>query len=484
MSKTTHNTKDKNMSITDTNDKVLKWCKSLYTEGLLTNADLDKCHNQFAQLSKLQSLGTVATLGPNDIKKEYGLSEEQVSEAVINPLKYILDNDVRETIVIEINGIRVDDESSSLRVLAKLEVPTRFNLINRGHKVGCLLQDTSTGRYIGLKQKNNTDNSDYIALASLTTPDPSSYFRLSSVSSNNNTVAISNDKGHKWQLESVMQPGKALTLLDKPINRVILADLSSPRQHFNLTVIRDINPVTGSIDNPEEFYAEEARVRIDDILANINQHRLEYYKLLAMKEFLIGLRDKMIYIVDKNGPVMDYFHQKINSMDMRDSEGRLTDNTGDKARQLAGIQLSIKSELESYEIVDIVSMIEELDSRAMAYSAGPLATATTKIDRLYRSIDTAISRRNGQIDQLDKILKKVNQEQQNMSSDLQRLEEQKMKDKRREIVTTTNDTIIKEHESNHNITYWGAVVLLVVILGCVGIFGRILWNIIKNIKFR
>lgn len=478
----------KNTSITATNDKVLRWCKALHGEGLLTNADLNKCTHQFTRLSQTPLLSTSTTVGPNDIKREYGLTSDQLREAVLNPLKYMLDNDVHQTINIEIEGIRVDSETSQLRSLNKLEVPTTFNLINRGNKVGCLLQDMDTGRYVGLKQKTRSEGVDYIALASLTTPDPSSYFRIFSISAHNGdgNNTTHNEDGHRWQLESVMQPGNALTLLDLPINRIILSELGSPRQYFNFTVIRHDNygsGVDGNTNDPEEFYAEEARARIDDILANINQHRLEYYKLLAMKEFLSGLRDKMLYIVDRNGPVMDYYHQMISDINIRDSEGRLTDNTGDKQRQLQAIQLSIKSELETHEIADIIAIIGELDSKARAYSSGPLATATSKIDRLYRSIDTAIARRNDQIDQLDKVLKKVNKEQQHMTRTLKSLENQQTIDERREIVTTTNDSIVKEHKTNHNLTYWGAIVILVIVFGCIWVFGKELINMSKDVKF-
>lgn len=474
---------EKDISITETNDKVLRWCQALHKEGLLSEVDLDKCAGQFSQLNQAPKLGVDTIASNDDLKREYGMTNKQLLNATLDPIKYMLDNDQRRNIQITIEGIRIDPESSHLRTLNKLEAPTEFNLINRGSKIGCLLQDTNTGRYVGLKQKASYKGADYIAIADLVTPNPSSYFRLTSIGTNdsyNSTI----DSDHHWEIEAMSQSGFGLTLLQAPINRVILSNLGSPNQYFQLIAVKQANNANKSNSNTDgsEFHAEEARARIDDILANINQHRLEYYKLLAMRDFLNGLREKMSYVVSSNGPVMDYYHQTISQLVKRDNEGRLVSNSDSKQRQLISIQSSIKTELEANELATIDSMILQLDKRAKAYSSGPLSSSVSKIDTLYASIDKAIKNRNDQIKQLDVVLKKVNQDQQAMTNDLQRLNKLQLADTHKTIISTTNDSIIKDQESTHKITYWGIIVLFVILLACIGIFGRQLWQRILSVK--
>lgn len=461
-------------SITATNDKVLRWCQALHDEGLLSEQDLDKCTSQFAQLQQdpvfYSNTNTIDGQSVNTkvASRELGLTAAQIRQATLDPIKYMIDGDHRQTLQIEFDDIHVDPESSALRQRARLEAPSQFNLINRGRKVGVLFQHMDTGRYITLKQLDSTGHNT-IAVASLETPDSNSYFHCRSISTSN----VSKRRKHRWILESASNPGQALELLDMPIGRLTLTDMTTHGQQLKLTVIKtviDSNGGRGSNGETDlEFTAESARVQVDDILADINQHRLNYYRLLAVKDYLVGLRDQMRQFVARDGPLMDYYHQTIGNQLYTNK------NPQDTQQQLRAISASIQNELENKEIAAINTMIDQIDARAKAYAEGPLATATAKIPRLYTSIDTSVTRRNEQIKQLDAVLDKINRDQKNMTSELQHLDKQSTLDDRRYTVSTTNNIIIKESSQQQKWQYWGAIAMGLLLIICLGIFGRELW---------
>lgn len=458
-------------SITATNDKVLKWCQALHDEGLLSEIDLDKCTSQFAQLNDSIPYATASDITINEelVKREMGLTPEQIRQATLDPVKYILNNDKRHTIQIEIGDIHVDNETNILRRRKRLEAPTRFNLIHRGIQTGCLLQVVETGRYVTLKQKDSRGH-NILAVANLETPDAGSYFRLKSIDTSKPSVRHS----RKWVFESITNPGQALELLGGAINMVVLSQISAPGQYLDIHIVKESRNMTADKGDPMEFVAEDARQQVDNILANINQHRLEYYRLLAMKEYLLGLRDKMRQIVAQNGPVMDYYYQTLGQYS--DMESLKNNNQ----QQLLAIQSSISSELESQEIANITNMINQLEEQARAYAAGPLATSTAKIPLLMTSIETAIRRRNDQIKQLDEVLGKVNREQSIITEELNRLESQKSANQVRNTVSSTNDNIVRLASKTHVWNYWSSIALILLLVLCISVFGYKLWNTAKQ----
>lgn len=460
-------------SITATNDKVLRWCQALHYEGLLSSPDLDKCTGQFAQLQQDNIFSPDANgdnttgqpINEKVVKHELGLTPAQIREATLDPLKYMLDGDHKQTLQIEIDHIHVDPDTSILRIRDRLEAPSHFNLINRGSKVGVLLQHMDTGRYVTLKHMDRKGN-NIIAIASLETPDASSYFYCKSTGATNLS-----DKAHKWYLESTTNSGYALELLDAPIGRLVLSKMTTQKQQLQISVIRTTNTSnnTGTAETSNEFTAEDARAQVDDILANVNQQRLTYYRLMAVKEYLIGLRDQMRVIVAREGPLMDYYYQTIGN-------AYNSQNPSNSDQQLRAISASISSELESNEIAAITSMIDQLDIDIKAYAAGPLATTTAKIPKLYKSIDTSIARRNRQIDQLSEVLDKVNRDQKQMTYELDNLDKTNDHNQRRQTVSTTNNDIIRKFKSTQQWQYWGAIALLILLVVCIGIFGHKLWQ--------
>jgi hypothetical protein len=434
------------MNYQDTKQKVLSWCQELQKQGIISDTDLDNCRKSYNALGQGVDAGAY-TEARTSKEYSFGMSAGQGESSMITDLtkrKYF-----KCTIAtpggdkyISVNPGGSDSNKLSLvKVdadgLDRANIIFAIQLANNGHYT---IMNEGTGNYIDVTK-------DKQLLAGLATPGDGSHFKLTQSGIGKRTFTF----------EPVKYAGRFICEAEPGTNLLTIA--STGNKYWVLDIISE--PDTNSSANGTGSGSTlETVSMINNLLANINATRLEYYNILAQIEFLTLLRDKMYNTVKAQGDIMNYYFDKKDTRQLDISEDLLK-----------YIQFSINNELRTHEGSQIDDMIKDLTVKAKDLELSEFNIANKRGTDLLELLRGQITQKKDQIASLNVMIEKINSQQRELNDKQTGLDKQIDKYDSRKDVVDVNYKFTQDKHAGYALEFKIIIATAVILMLLCGYFG-------------
>lgn len=442
------------MNYQDTKQKVLSWCQELQKQGIISDIDLDNCRKSYNALDQGVDAGAY-TEARTSKEFSFGMSDGQGESGMITDLtkrkyfkctiatpggdKYISANPGGSDIN-KLSLVKGDAEG-----LDRANIIFAIQLANNGYYT---IMNEGTGNYIDVTK-------DKRLLAGSATPGDGSYFKLAQSGTGKKT----------YTFEPVKYAGRFICDADGGTDLLTIAGTGN--KYWMLDIISEPD-ASSSDDDTMAGSAPETVLLINNLLANINETRLEYYNVLAQIEFLTLLRDKMYNTVKSQGDIMNYYFDKKDTRQLDISEDLLK-----------YIQFSINNELRSHEGSQIDDMIKVLTIKAKALELAEFNVATKRGTDLLELLKGQINQKKDQLASLNVMIEKINGQQRELNDKQSGLAKQIGKYDARKDVVDVNYKFTRDKQAGYELEFKIIIGVAVILMLLCGYFG---YRLVRRFK--
>lgn len=421
------------MDYLQTQTKGLAWCEKLKDANLLTPDNYDKCVGLYASPG-LDNI-TIPSYPESRTSKEhsFGMTKKQGANFMYTDLTKNRQITCFMSNLEKNKYLAVDPDSADKLILLPESATGEYvvfiiKLANNGMYT---VINKATGNYITVNPANGQLVVDSAVLTD------NCYFKLIQTGTNK----------YLFTFESSVMPGKYIILDDVPH---VSAD---GNKYWFLDKLVD-GAELGSTDTD----IPESRALINNLLANIQDVRGDYFVILAKIEFLKLLKTKLQELTQPTGSIVTYYKENQTLLGLSND-------------LINSIEFSVSNEINQNEISKINDMITELVAESQRMSSDTYMTVNVKSAKLIELLETLnakkrldITKLNGQISSLTNKHRSIADEMDNIDKATDALNEK----------LAINDKYAEHAEfqdTGYTYDLYSMVVIGIILCVCIAFFG-------------
>ena len=449
-----------------TRDKLLKLCKNLYDEGVISDDDYKKCKTSFSNYgskitgeypepgtSKKFSFGMSKNQGINDfnmdltikkrmrcmLKTKFGFQVNQQEEDENN------ENGKQNERILCVN-----DENNSL-FLNKLSSDDIINsdksrnilfLIEKKKNGYYTIKNEATENYI--KVSNNVEFKNQLEIETNNITD-AAYFDL-------------RKKGKYYTFESMIVPGHKIT----SGNALKITDGSRAEHNWTISILDD-----ETLDLNDEFEITKNSMNIiTNVVNDVRNTKFNYYRLFALTNFLMKLRKEILdRTFDENSEIFDYYST------LTDSNGRNYNN-----EDINKMRESNNDNLQKYIIDRIDLDLTHLENEKRKMYFTEVVPKESRLDNLTDVLEKYINNKKSQIKDINILFKSIVNKHKDISVKQNVYDTKIEEHKSKSAVTDTNFNNINKKNKIESNKYYLLILLFILLILTIPYFGYRLYK--------